>query len=128
MQKCEKIPKKHAKIVPKREQNGQQNAGKKTQKQTKSAKKRAQKTTQKTTEILKKSAKKSKKNTKKRRKHDKKNASKTPTKYQEIRHLFCKDPVEGAPKGVTHGIKTCPTSSTKVLRLGHKTANKTIKK
>ena len=29
MQKCEKIIKKHAKIVPKREQNRQQNAGKK---------------------------------------------------------------------------------------------------
>ena len=77
--------------------------------------------------MIKQSATKNKKNTKKRRKHDKKNASKTPTKYQEIRHLVSKDPIEGAKKGVTHGIKACPTSSTKVLRLGHKTTTKMTK-
>ena len=78
--------------------------------------------------MLKKSAKKGKQKHKKRLKNGKTNASKTPKTYQEIRHLFCKDPVAGAPKGVRHGIKTCPTSSTKVLRLGQKTSKQTTNK
>ena len=76
----------------------------------------------------KKISKKMQKKHKKRRKNGKKNASKTPNKYQEIRHLVCKDPIEGAPKGIRYGIKTCPTSSTKVLRLGQTTTTKATKK